>query len=132
MKARGFVLAVLVTASVVCFGKADGSWLRKVPQSDRTRVNPYAGNAEAVKVGANLFTNNCSKCHGENAEGRGSRPSLQSERVKDATDGELAWLLKNGNIYKGMPGWSGLPEQQRWQIVAYIRSLNSQGKAGHP
>jgi mono/diheme cytochrome c family protein len=129
---RGFVLAALIATSVACFGAADGGWLKKVPQSDRTRVNPFAGNEEAVKVGANLFNNNCSKCHGENAEGKGSRPTLRSERISDATDGDLAWLLKNGNIYKGMPGWSGIPEQQRWQIVAYIRSLNSQGKAGHP
>ncbi len=132
MKGRALVFAALIATSAVCFGTADGSWLKKVPQSDRERVNPFAGDADAVRVGANLFQSNCSKCHGENAVGKGSRPSLQSERVKYATDGELAWLLKNGNIYKGMPGWGGLPEQQRWQIVAYVRSLNSQGKAGHP
>jgi mono/diheme cytochrome c family protein len=24
----------------------------------------------------------------------------------------------------GMPSWSRLPEQQRWQIVSYVKSLN--------
>jgi hypothetical protein len=23
-----------------------------------------------------------------------------------------------------MPIWAGLPEQERWQIIAYVRSLN--------
>ena len=82
------------------------------------------GNPEAVAAGRNLFVNNCSHCHGQNAEGKGSRPALRSERIRTATDGELAWLLKNGNVFQGMPRWSGLPEQERWQIVAYIRSLN--------
>ena len=70
------------------------------------------------------WAKNCAKCHGENAEGKGSRPSLKSDRIKNATDGEVAWLLKNGNPYKGMPIWAGLPEQERWQIIAYLRSLN--------
>ena len=121
---RVWILAALLATSLLCFAKADGSWLKKVPQADRARVNPYAGQPEAAAAGANLFRNNCGKCHGENAEGKGSRPSLKSERVKNATDGELAWLLKNGNAFKGMPSWAGLPEQERWQIVTYIQSLN--------
>ncbi len=121
---RFWILAALLATSLLSFAKADGSWLKKVPQADRARVNPYAGQPEAAAAGANLFRNNCAKCHGENADGKGSRPSLKSERVKNATDGEIAWLLKNGSAFKGMPSWAGLPEQERWQIVTYIRSLN--------
>lgn len=124
MKARFLVLTMLLGMSLFCFAKANGSWLKKVPETDRARVNPYAGNAEAATAGANLFHNNCAKCHGENAEGKGSRPSLRSERIKNATDGEIAWLLKNGEVYKGMPNWSGLPAQERWQIITYLRSQN--------
>lgn len=127
MKRRIFAFATLLTASVFCFAKADGSWLNKVPQVDRARVNPYAAQPEAIAAGHNLFLNNCAKCHGDNAAGKGSRPALRSERIRNATDGDIAWLLKNGNAFKGMPRWSGLPEQERWQIVAYIRSLNNQG-----
>ena len=133
MKEWILVLAALIASSMLCFAKADGSWLKKVPQADRNRVNPFAGNRDAAAAGANLFHNNCAKCHGENAEGKGSRPSLRSERVKNASDGELAWLLKNGNVFKGMPRWGGLPEQERWQIIAYIRSLNETPSAeGQP
>src|SRR5277367_2869474 len=126
MKARLFGLAALLGVSMMCFAVADGSWLKKVPQADKARVNPYAGKPDAVAAGGNLFRNNCAKCYGVNAEGKGPRPSLKSERLTGATDGDIAWIIKNGQMYKGMPSWGGLPEQERWQIVAYLRSLNPQ------
>jgi mono/diheme cytochrome c family protein len=129
MKAR-ILLLPLFAGSVICLAVANGSWLKKVPPTDRQRTNPYAGQTEAVAAGGNLFQNNCAKCHGIDASGKGSRPSLKSERIKNATDGELAWLLKNGEPYKGMPGWGGLPEQQRWQLVTYLRSLNASATGG--
>jgi mono/diheme cytochrome c family protein len=124
MKAPLFVLITLLGISAVSLAEANGKWLEKVPKADQAKVNPDAGQAEAIAAGRNLFVANCSHCHGQNAEGKGSQPSLHSERIRTATDGDIAWLLKNGEVYKGMPRWSGLPEQQRWQIVTYIRSLN--------
>src|ERR1700753_186394 len=100
MKARVLVIAPLLAASILSFAAANGSWLKSVPQADRERVNPYAGQADAAAAGENLFQNNCSKCHGVNGAGKGSRPSLKSERIKNATDGELAWMLKNGQPFK--------------------------------
>ena len=128
MKKVGLLLGFVLMAFLLGFAKSDGAWMRKVNAADRARVNPYAGNGEAIAAGRNLFLNNCAKCHGENAQGKGSRPPLRSERIQGATDGEIAWIVKNGNLYKGMPSWGGLPEQERWQIVAYIRSLNAEGR----
>ena len=106
---------------------ADGGWLRHVPQSNRTRVNPLANDAEAPAAGAKLFQHDCGSCHGADARGRGPQPPLRSERVRNATDGELEWLLKNGNLAHGMPSWSRLPEAQRWQIVRYLHTLSVDG-----
>jgi mono/diheme cytochrome c family protein len=132
MNLRIMLAATLVGASAICFAAANGSWLKKVPQTDRERVNPFAGKPAAAAAGENLFHNNCAKCHGANAEGKGSRPSLRSDRLADATDGEIAWIIKNGQMYKGMPSWGGLPEPARWQIVAYIRSINPPSAAVNP
>jgi mono/diheme cytochrome c family protein len=129
MKARMVGLTALLGASMMCFAVADGGWLKKVPQADRERVNPFAAKPDAIAAGENLYRNNCARCHGANAEGKGSRPSLKSERLAAATDGEIAWIIKNGQMYKGMPSWGGLPEQQRWQIVTYLRSLNPQASS---
>jgi len=86
-------------------------------------MNPYAGKPEAIAAGQIVFEENCAKCHGEDARGRHGRPSLRSEVVRNATDGELAWILRNGYAWKGMPSWSSLPEPERWQVIAYVRSL---------
>jgi mono/diheme cytochrome c family protein len=116
-----FALAISIPALVLA--EADGKWLHRVPDEDRGRINPVAGRPEAIAAGKNIFSENCAKCHGADANGRRNRPSLRSERIRAAKDGELAWMLKNGNPYKGMPPWSSLPEQQRWQIIAYLRTL---------
>src|SRR5271170_6941274 len=111
-------------ALVVCMALADGSWMQKVPADYHSKVNPYAGQPTAIAGGSKLFADHCAKCHGPDALGRGKRPSLRSARVqKQATEGDIFWLLKNGNLAKGMPNWSAIPEPSRWQIIAYVRSL---------
>ena len=117
-----FLLLCLCPAMLV--GAADGSWLRRIPAADRARVNPLPDQAAAASAGSHIFANNCAKCHGDHAQGKSSRPPLVSDRVAHATDGELAWILKNGNSWKGMPSWSVLPDTQRWQLVAFLRSIN--------
>jgi mono/diheme cytochrome c family protein len=116
--------AVLACALVGCMALADGSWLKKVPADYHSRTNPYAGQADAIAGGGKLFADHCAKCHGADALGTEKKPSLRSERVqKEATEGDIFWLLKNGNLAKGMPTWSSIPEPSRWEIVAYVRSL---------
>jgi mono/diheme cytochrome c family protein len=107
-------------------GQFDGNWLRRVPDEDRARHNPYVHQPQAEAAGKALFQENCAKCHGADANGRTHpppRPSLRSARIRLATDGELSWMLRNGDPYKGMPQWSSLPEDQRWKIIAYLRTL---------
>lgn len=126
MKVRLLIVLMLFAASGMCFAKANyGAWLKKVSQADHERMNPYAGQPHAIAAGRLLFLDHCAKCHGEDAEGKGSRPTLRGLLIQHATDGDLAWILKNGQVFRGMPSWAGLPEQERWQLVAYIRSLNN-------
>jgi mono/diheme cytochrome c family protein len=116
----------IVLAATVLAKAGDGEWLRKIPARDRTRTNPFANDPDAPVAGANVFAAHCAQCHGEDAEGKegkGYRPNLHSDRVKQAAPGELFWLLTNGSIKNGMPSWSRLPEAQRWQVIAYVKSL---------
>jgi mono/diheme cytochrome c family protein len=115
------IVALLLAATVSL--AADGGWLKHVPEADKKRVNPFEGQADAIAAGRRMFEDHCAKCHGEDAMGRGKRPSLHSERVQHATDGQIFWLLKNGNLAKGMPTWAALPDPMRWQIIAYVKSL---------
>ena len=82
MKAGNWILAILLTTSALCFGKATNDWLKSVPQADRNRVNPYAGKPDAVAAGAILFHSNCAQCHGEDAAGKYSRPVCEVKKYK--------------------------------------------------
>jgi len=124
-KTKILVTALFVSASAWSLAATgDGAWLRKVPAADRARQNPLPHDESTPKAGQLLYMQHCASCHGNDAGGRGKRPSLRTGRVREATDGELQWLLKNGSLRNGMPSWSSLPEVQRWQLVRYLHSLS--------
>jgi len=102
--------------------------IAKAPAKWRALKNPYEGQPDAVAAGEKLFRQHCAECHGEDALGRGRAANLRIGGVQNATPGELAWFLRSGNLAHGMPAWAGIPEQRRWQIVAYIKSLGVQTK----
>jgi mono/diheme cytochrome c family protein len=43
--------------------------------------------------------------------------------MKDISDGQLFWIIKNGSLGTGMMPFSGLPDEQVWQLIHYVRSL---------
>ena len=45
------------------------------------------------------------------------------------TDGELFYFIRNGVRNTAMPGWQ-LPDQQTWQLVAFIRNLPTTASRG--
>jgi mono/diheme cytochrome c family protein len=108
--------------------KVDYTPLAKVPKKALQRNNPLENDPEAVAAGANLFDQHCAECHGDMAQGGRKGPSLLPEPVQQATPGALFFILTNGVVRRGMPVWSKLPEPQRWQLVAYIRSLTAHPK----
>ena len=97
--------------------------IAQAPAKARDAKNPYEGDADALLAGKKLYIQHCAECHGANARGMRNAVSLRASQVQNATPGELVWFLRNGNLFHGMPSWSGLPEQRRWQIVTYLKSL---------
>ena len=121
----GRLLPWLLLLTGFAFAAADGAWLARVPGKDHERSNPYQGQTDAIAAGRRIYEEHCLHCHGENAEGTKKRPPLRSERVQQqATPGDLHWLLFNGNMKKGMPSWAKLPDQQLWQVIAYVKTLH--------
>jgi mono/diheme cytochrome c family protein len=118
------LLIPILSSALTAFAAANGGWLKNVPVRDHERTNPYKDQPEAMAGSKRIFEQNCSPCHGRNAEGTKKRPPLRSERVQhEATEGDIHWLLVNGNMRKGMPSWAKLPDQQLWQVIAYVKSL---------
>jgi mono/diheme cytochrome c family protein len=115
-----------VPAVGLLMAAANGAWLTRVPAADHAMANPLVGHPDAIAAGSALYRDNCAKCHGADGNGRGSRPPVHSARIAAATDSDLFWLLKDGQPSRGMPSWGRLPEDQRWQIIAWLRSIQVQ------
>ncbi len=107
----------------------DPQW--KPPERAAERANPIADKPELAAGGRKVFERNCAVCHGKQGEGLRKAADLQLPAVQEQSDGTLFWKISNGNSRRGMPGFSGLPEMQRWQIVLYLRTIGKPGPAPH-
>jgi mono/diheme cytochrome c family protein len=92
-----------------------------------------AGHAESrgdAKLGKILYAKYCVSCHGQKGDGLGSRSTLPNFTDATATaaktDQELFNKISNGGKGTGMPAWNKvLSEQERWHVLAYIRTLST-------
>jgi glucose/arabinose dehydrogenase len=119
-------LGVCAAITLLFIGMAWGQnpSFHNAPATASEVKNPLNG-----KVPANakhLYITNCSKCHGDRGDGMGNIPALKRGPSQSASDGELFWFITKGDMNNGMPPWSSLPEQDRWAIISYVKSL------GHP
>jgi mono/diheme cytochrome c family protein len=83
-----------------------------------------------VLAGRKLFAQHCESCHGIQAHGSSRAPSLQTPAVQSMPDAALVQFLTDGDLRKGMPSWSRLPEERRWQLARYIKSLSPSTETG--
>jgi mono/diheme cytochrome c family protein len=80
-----------------------------------------------IRAGGKLFAQHCASCHGVN--GTGARgPSLHTPSVQSMPDATLEQFLTDGDLPKGMPSWSRLPEERRWQLVRFIKSISDRSR----
>jgi mxaJ protein len=89
------------------------------------KLNPFTGNAEMIAVGKTLyFQIGCQGCHGGGGGG-GMAASLIDDSWKFGSDDETLYKLIKGQIpEQTMPTvYSMLPDEQVWQILAFIRSV---------
>jgi mono/diheme cytochrome c family protein len=127
MTCRLSITMFLIFAAGVLAAAAGGDWMTQVPARDRQKTNPYHDQLHAIQAGQLLFAEHCAECHGDHAQGTRKRPSLRTVRIQSvATEGDVHWFLVNGNVRRGMPSWSRLPDQQLWQLVSYLRSLKTE------
>jgi cytochrome c oxidase cbb3-type subunit 3 len=88
--------------------------------------NSLEKNAYAVAQGKQLYTwYNCNGCHAEG--GGGSGPALvDSVWIYGSEPANIFATIVQGRP-NGMPSFGGrIPEEQVWQLVAYVRSMSGQ------
>jgi len=93
------------------------------PAAASSVPNPYHGQAAAAHAGGQLYGTYCASCHGGTGQGSGNIPALRQGAAQQATEGALFWFITKGSPANGMPSWASLSEQQRWQIVTYVKTL---------
>ncbi len=105
-----------------------------VPAPYTDAENPLPANDEHIKAGETLFVEQCASCHGMSGKGDGEagrelspKPAniayVMKKRI--ATDPFLFWSISEGGapLKTAMPAFKDtLSDQQRWQIIHYLRS----------
>jgi mono/diheme cytochrome c family protein len=124
MRTSRFVVAIWIASALLAAGQNIApDW--KAPSQAADRKNPLKASPDLVAGGRKIFLRECAQCHGEKGEGgrRKHAPDLTGAATQELTDGELFWMITNGNPRHDMPPWSRLPELQRWQLVLFLRTL---------
>ena len=96
-------------------------------------LDPYINNSVAIQEGRKNFVHyNCSGCHGGHAGG-GMGPSLRDQDwIYGSSDAHVFDSIAEGRAH-GMPAWgTKIPEDQIWQLVAYIKTLRTPMEAEPP
>nr|MBI3613655.1 c-type cytochrome [Nitrospirota bacterium] len=109
----------------------------KAPQDFLAMTNPLPASTEIIQAGKTLFLQTakplaCAMCHGNEGNGQGfmgaalvppPRNFTCGKMMKDLPDGQLFWIIKNGSPGTGMMSFAGLPDDEVWQLIHYIRIL---------
>ena len=106
---------------------AQAAW--EAPAADKAKKNPLPADAKNIAQGKKVADINCVSCHGAKGKGDGVASAALSPKPADWTsakvraesDGEIFWKISTGR--GAMPSWKHLPENDRWALVLYIRSL---------
>lgn len=85
--------------------------------------SPYDENAYAVNQGKRLYRwYNCSGCHANGGGGMG--PPLMDAHWRYGSDPASLFATITQGRPDGMPSFGGhIPDDQVWQIVAYVRAM---------
>ena len=134
---RPAILLALACAPAFCAcQREDRGYRPEAPFARPVRFEQdYEGNAFALSEGKRLFAAmNCRGCHGDGGGGIG--PPLMDEEWRYGAEPDQIFETISHGRPNGMPSFGGvagepginvvgtLPDYQRWQLVAYVRSLS--------
>ncbi len=84
---------------------------------------PIPTTAESIALGADLFSANCSRCHGPEGQGTQRAPALNVKSfLTDTTDQAIQQIVTQGVPGTAMPAWGDrMTEADIQAIVGFIR-----------
>jgi mono/diheme cytochrome c family protein len=122
-------LALALAGVIAPAGLATAQAPWTAPASEKGKKNPLPADAKTIEQGKKVAEINCVTCHGPKGKGDGAaavalnpKPAdWTSKKVQAESDGEIFWKISNGR--GPMPAWRHLPENERWALVRYLRTL---------
>jgi mono/diheme cytochrome c family protein len=122
-------VTVGIAAGTIVYSTSDWS----APARVKNLKNPIQPDDATIVAGRSIYRDRCANCHGERGDGRGEKaeqlsiaPSdfTDTHKMSASTDGELFWRISKGK--RPMPAFKDkLSEQQRWELVDYIRTFSA-------
>jgi mono/diheme cytochrome c family protein len=106
-----------------------------IPVAAAKETNPVKATPESIARAKKWWTLDCAMCHGTDGDGKGETAKdmkltladfTDPATLKDHTDGELYYLIKNGNGDMPPEG-DRIKTEQGWDLVNYVRSLAKKG-----
>jgi cytochrome c oxidase cbb3-type subunit III len=96
------------------------------PQVPTPTRSPYEGNAYGMGEGKRLYAAyNCNGCHAQGGGGIGP-PLMDARWIYGSSPDQIYSTIVQGRP-DGMPAFGGrVPDNQVWQLVAYVQSLSGQ------
>ncbi|MEI6752505.1 MAG: cytochrome c [Paludibacter sp.] len=121
------IVALTVVSVFFLQSFAQNNW--NVPADKKVKNSYIKFDAATIGQGQEIYTKNCISCHGDMTKGNSMKslnpipPDLSTKGTQSLTDGELFYILSTGRAV--MPNFSSvLSEEERWKVIAYIRSFN--------
>jgi len=122
-----FAVGAVVAVGFAASAQAQAPW--EAPAAEKAKKNPLPDNKATIEMGEKVAKINCSSCHGSKGKGDGAAAAAlnpkpadwTSKKVQAESDGEIFWKVSTGR--GAMPSWKHLPENDRWALVRFIRSL---------
>ena len=103
-----------------------------VPTTGWDKAKKYENDPDAIAAGKGLYAAfNCNGCHAGGGGGFG--PALSDEKwIYGGSLPNIVDTLYEGRP-RGMPAWRGkIPDEQMWQLAAYVKSLSKPGGIAPP
>src|SRR5882762_2245065 len=138
-KAMFLLVLAIIAAAIIYSAVNNAPWSWPVPEEAKQLKNPLQPTTAALKSAREVYADKCAHCHGDTGKGDGRDAGkydpaptdfTDSKRMNGATDGELFYKISEGK--KPMPVFKNkLSEDQRWELVLFLRSLANPTAANH-
>lgn len=127
------ILAALTPAVFMAMMAQEPAQAPTIPADAAAMTNPVKPTPESLAHAKTLYGIDCAICHGQKGDGKGEvvddlklkiRDFTDPAVLKARTDGELFYIIKNGDSARKMPAEGPrAKDDDIWALVNYLRSL---------